>query len=57
MYTDKVSWVQRCIYLLRKVVPNNARKLKKGDKLRGIIVARGLPYKEDNIGYEAKAAL
>lgn len=38
-------------------MPNNKRKLKKGDKLRGIIVMRGLPHKETNIVFEAKAAL
>jgi hypothetical protein len=57
MYIIKVSWVRKYICLLRRVVPNNVRKLKKGDKLRGIIVTRGLPYKASNIGYEAKSAL
>jgi ribosomal protein L14 len=35
---------QRVLVSLRKVVPNNAKKLKKGDKLKALIVQERRPF-------------
>jgi len=40
---------------LRKIVPNNIKKLKKGDKIKGVVVGTSSFLKEPNQGFECKS--
>jgi ribosomal protein L14 len=40
---------------LRRVVPNNAKKLKKGDKLRALVVQQRRPHANSNTCYYCKS--
>jgi ribosomal protein L14 len=48
---------RQLLLTLKRIVPNNLKKLKKGDKVKAVLVTSSSWLKQNNIGYEAKNKL
>lgn len=57
MYRSQITGIllgRQLLLTLKRIVPNNLKKLKKGDKVKAVLVTSSSWLKQSNIGYEVK---